>query len=324
MAQPHQQSSVDTQQQGSVDDQARLQTMKTTFASAYQKLDTCTDYMAKDISDTLGMLSVKSMEEDTRTAYGDILADLGFGKLFVKMWNNMPSKNSLHKMQRLTMKQAFWNYTDLSKKFCLELGKAGALELLLQELEDLKDSKSVQAQDHVNTDLVLVYNCARFCDENRAVFRAFCSKNSQTAVDILSGYFTDSVLVNKTVSLLTLAYIVEENESEKLATTGTTGCLTFLISLLEESLRYSNHRATSVIFSTEEILGGLNELAQNDSNKVKIVEEGGVPLITKVLTNAICKEERAMAALTLWRLAFVASNRQVICKNGNAIKGKLI
>ncbi len=295
--------------------------LRSTFASAYNYLETCTDYMSKEASDIFAMLAQESLEEETRKLKGDILAELGFGQLFVQMWHRIPYKNSLQRMQRLSMVRAFWNFTDLSEKICLELGKAGALNLLLQNLHDLKGSKTAQTKDQINTNLTILYNCAHLCDENREIFRGFKSKENRNSVEILYDFLNDPDLVNKTISLLTLSYIVEENENEKLATTGTGGCLSFLVSLLEESIKYSNHRATSVLFTTEELLAGLNEVAENDANKVKIVEGGIIPILTTILNAKYSDKEQELAALVFWRLAFVASNRETICKNEDAIKG---
>ncbi|XP_072031839.1 uncharacterized protein [Amphiura filiformis] len=293
--------------------------LRSKFSSAYSYLSTCTDYMSKESSDIFAMLSSESLAEDTRLMKSDILAELGFGQLFVQMWRKIPNKNSLQRMQRLSMVRAYWNYTDLSEKLCLELGKAGALDLLLQDLHDLKGSKATQTNDQINSNLTILYNCAHLCDEDRCIFRRFSSKENRNAVEILYDFLNDPNLVNKTLSLLTLSYIVAENENEKLATTGTGGCLSFLVSLLEESIKYANHRATSVIFSTEELLAGLNQLAENDANKVKIVEEGVIPILAKILKDKYNEKEQELAARAFWRLAFVACNREVICKSEDAI-----
>ena len=303
---------------------AALDTFRTMFSSAFTDLDSCTDYMSKEASEILDTLGTEGIDEASRLQKGDILAELGYPKLFVKMWQAMPPRNSLQRMQRMRMARAFWNYTDKSKSFCLELGKAGALELILHDLESLETSRRAQTKDQINTNFTIVYNCVRLCDENREICRRFRSKENKTSVEILSCYLDDESLIIKTISLVTLAFIVDETENEKLATTGSDGCVTYLVSLLEESLKWSNHRAESVDFSTDELMACLNELAENDANKVKIVQEGAVPLLAKILKAGFNDEEQEMAARVLWKLAFVASNKEAICRNEDAVKGTFI
>ena len=62
----------------------------------------------------------------------------------------------------------------------------------------------------------------------------------------------------KTTSLVILAYVVDETESDKLATTGTDGCVNFLIFRLKAALHSRVHRAGG--FTAAGLLEGMTEI----------------------------------------------------------------
>ena len=60
----------------------------------------------------------------------------------------------------------------------------------------------------------------------------------------------------KTTSLVILAYVVDETESDKLATTGADGCVNFLIFRLKAALHSRVHRAGG--FTAAGLLEGMS------------------------------------------------------------------
>ncbi len=131
-------------------------------------------------------------------------------------------------------------------------------------------------------------------------------------------------MVIKTTSLVTLAYVLDESESDKLATTGTDGCVNFLIFRLKAALHSRIHRAGG--FTAAGLLEGMIHLMASDHNKVKIMEQGAVPLILRMLKRkekkAFSVEEQVLAATAIWKFAFIDSNRKTLKRDPDVIDGK--
>ena len=69
---------------------------------------------------------------------------------------------------------------------------------------------------------------------------------------------------------------------------------------------------------------GINNLALNDENKVKIVQKGGLDPLVKMLTVHFSDTEQELAAGLVWKLAFVPSNRAVIKHNTPLFEGNAL
>ena len=77
-------------------------------------------------------------------------------------------------------------------------------------------------------------------------------------------------------------------------------------------------------FTVEELMIGINNLALNDENKVKIVQKGGLDPLVKMLTVHFSDTEQELAAGLVWKLAFVPSNRAVIKHNTPLFEGNAL
>ncbi|XP_072051598.1 uncharacterized protein [Amphiura filiformis] len=106
-------------------------------------------------------------------------------------------------------------------------------------------------------------------------------------------------------SLMILAYIVDESESSVLATSD--GGVASLVEILQ--IRTKNSCDEVSVLSAREILDCLNHLAINDSNKLEIEKQGGIPLIVRMLQDDFDEEDQCVAAEAVWNLAFVESIR---------------
>ena len=66
-------------------------------------------------------------------------------------------------------------------------------------------------------------------------------------------------------------------------------------------------------------------LMANDANKVKIMEQGALPLILRMLKTgqkkAFSVEEQILAATAIWKFAFIDSNRKALKKDADVLEG---
>ncbi len=129
----------------------------------------------------------------------------------------------------------------------------------------------------------------------------------------------------KIPSLVILAHVVDDTESDKLATTGADGVVNFLIFRLKAALHSRLHRAGG--FSAEGLLQGMIHLMASDVNKAKVMEQGALPLILRMLKRAekkpFSEEEQVLAATAIWKLAFIESNREILRADSEVIDGRL-
>ncbi|XP_072028059.1 uncharacterized protein [Amphiura filiformis] len=147
------------------------------------------------------------------------------------------------------------------------------------------------------------------CLDNRNVYRR------ANIIPTLSMMGKENMEV-KTLSLLILSYVVDEEENEML--TKSEDAIRFLTELFIKTVYSTQHMLDSTyiaeynvifVYSTSELLDALNHLAVNDSNKLEILKHGGVPAIIRMLQSDFTKEEKELAIKALWNLAFVDNIR---------------
>ncbi|XP_077984869.1 uncharacterized protein LOC144439456 [Glandiceps talaboti] len=212
-----------------------------------------------------------------------------------------------------------WNTCDAAPKMCREVGKAGIIGLIIEDLKELKDY-AVAVVRHQYKDLYLrsllatLHNIIRNCLDNRGYFR------DAGAVPLLQHYLGMENILYRTYALLTLSYIVNEDENDKI-NTGTEN-LEFFVRLLKSAVEAENHRSTEhSSFHVTELMAGMIKLAVNDSNKVRFVDQGVLPHLVKLLQpNCTIKEQR-LAATLLWTLAFYEDNKNKIRNEKRCIEG---
>ena len=84
-----------------------------------------------------------------------------------------------------------------------------------------------------------------------------------------------------------------------------------------------NHFSKKYAFWTSEIVCGLNHLAVNDLNKVRIVELGALPLYMQLLESED-KDEQALTAAGVWILAFRDENKRRMKQEPGFIDGNIL
>ena len=177
----------------------------------------------------------------------------------------------------------------------------------LSNLSDENDLYLVKAY------MGMLHNIVRLCRDSRKVFR------SANAVSILEGYLHSSQDLVKTKAYLILSYIFNETENDIINSTDEN--IQFIIEILREALENENHFSTKYAFWASEIVCGLNHLAVNDSNKVRILRQGALPLYVDLMQGDNF-EEQNLAVAGLWILAFHNENKYLIRDSVTCTEGE--
>ena len=280
-------------------------------------LKTCQDLTTNKANESLKILENVSYSSvcSNRHEVAMHLIGKGFGQLFVKMWNSL--RGYLDREQwgqrgyeaLALMTCCYMNFTDVCPELGAELGKYGCISLMLAGLEKLKVYFNQESEFQIILPVVncifgILHNSISLCSINREIYR------NVGAVDILKEYLQQYPVRVSTVALMSLAYIVNEEESGILAKSDA-GVAT-LVKLLQKAIESKDHRAKEYhnYFSAFELLNGLNHLAINDDNKREIEKQGGIPTIIRMLQDDFTEEERCVAAEMLWNLTFINHIRQ--------------
>ncbi|XP_006816972.2 uncharacterized protein LOC100367365 [Saccoglossus kowalevskii] len=205
-----------------------------------------------------------------------------------------------------------WNTCDASPKMCKEVGKAGIIAIIVEDLKAFK-AYSTSTSTHELTDrylgslLATTHNIVRNYDGNRHYAR------DAGAVKLLQHYLALEKILYRSYALLSLSYIVNEKENDKINTGNEN--IQFFVDMLESAVEATDHRETVHNgFHTTELVAGMTKLAVNDSNKMKLVEQGILPPLYKLLQSDCTHDEQRLAACALWTLAFKKENVDKIRK----------
>ena len=159
-----------------------------------------------------------------------------------------------------------------SAPFCRSICKEGAIEILTQALlhfDDVPDSnipdKTELFLEMKTAILGTLYNIITACPDNRDKYR------NANLVDVLSKIHKTNMEVER-ISLMTLAYIVDEKENQMLVKSGDP--VKSLTELFAKAVFSAKHMVESDegIYQCRELLRGLNHLASHDTNKDAIVK----------------------------------------------------
>ncbi|XP_070538017.1 uncharacterized protein [Ptychodera flava] len=286
-------------------------------------LDTCADYCSHECLSALTDINhayrcVKGDEE--RSPLGDHLAEVGFADVFLKMWKELTKEDLMVEEQNSRalkvynkLKGVIHNFSDVSALLCEELGKSGAVAALLSELNyqelnykkiDEEEGNDGMRRRWIKSTLGILHNTIRMCADNVPIFR------EAGAVDLLTEYLKCTYLIVRAKALLNLVYIVDEDENDKIMTGGTN--ISFLVKMLESALESDDHMSKMYYFDVEELVDGLNKLAQNDANKVTLVNSGILPLLVKLMKESKTEEEMRLVGRCIWTLAFSDENKHKI------------
>ena len=146
--------------------------------------------------------------------------------------------------------------------------------------------------------LSTLYNIILECPDYRDKYRA------SNIIDTLSKVLKTDV-EDKTLSLLILAHIVDEQENEMLLRSQDS--IRYLTEMFAKAVVSPEHIVSgdsTLGYDARELLDGINHLAISDANKQEILKCGGVQAIIKMLQPEFSEDERKLATDALWNLAF--------------------
>nr|CAB3262761.1 uncharacterized protein LOC100182841 [Phallusia mammillata] len=214
------------------------------------------------------------------------------------------------------MKILLWNYSDKCVNFCKDAYmQKTAIERNMREFS-LPETAVKNLDDNtmryfIKASMGFLHNVLRLYNDNRVLVR----KNN--GIQKILKYHESSYLIIKAKAMLILAYCIDDEENEKIMTGA--GVIVFIMQLLTSALDSPTHTSKNYSFSALETVMGLNKLASNDDNKLKIVGAGILPSLHKMLGNDFSTNEKSVALQCLWRLSFHKENKEPIRK----VKGLL-
>ena len=300
-------------------EQRTFEDIKPHLKSAVESLQNTSDYSTQEVTNALECLAEYSMKSSSLvTLIAEYLTTLGYAQLFNKMFKSLkPTEYLLSRafdrqaiIKLLQMQNSFWNYTDKHPQLGEYLGKYGGIRLMFQCLSDFCEHENAITNlkdwklSCIEGILGILHNSIRLVVNNRSIYR------QASCLSILTKYLKSADMLIKVEALLVMSYVANDNESAKLQTAD--GCVGFLTGLLNNAVQSEDHRTVigNSTFSALELLGGLKQLSVNDANKMEIVKQGGVCIITRMLQSDFSVQEQTLAAETLWILAFLDLTRE--------------
>lgn len=167
--------------------------------------------------------------------------------------------------------------------------------------------------------LAIIYNLTYYFDSCIATLRA---KGMMAVARNIRENAQNSEL--RTMALLVMAYLVDEDSEdgheEKNLLKMTDSELTFLIKELENS----GGSQVKCGYHPYELIDSLIRVAVNDHNKLKVIDQGVLPLLVQFLdADKHPPEYQSAAANALWNLAFTDESCQKIVKETGCVEGKM-
>ncbi|XP_064597655.1 uncharacterized protein LOC135464094 [Liolophura sinensis] len=164
------------------------------------------------------------------------------------------------------------------------------------------------------TDDTMTRNLLGFTHNSSSVDSAYKRLRELDYTTILLPYLTVDVDRFKMSSILSLANLVDEEESALINTS--VEAVKFLLVRLGKALQDSGRR--NMGWSAKELAHGVAKLATNDNNKKMLVREGALPLLLK-LSYVENEEEQQEAVKALWALSFDDENKDLIIQEPGLI-----
>ena len=201
------------------------------------------------------------------------------------------------------------NFSDFHQGFCSACADAGVISMCFEIIKQIDDAHSNWEEEHedsrqlaaaiIKSAIAILHNISRRL-RNRELF----ADREETLVD----FAKKKVRTIAASSLLTLAYLVDENKNHLIL--ADKRLLTFIITLLDEAWQSKDRRSSG--YSVKELAEGLRHLAIKDLNKNILGQNGVVPVLISVIKTSKEDEEKGCATRALWMLAFDDSNKEAI------------
>ena len=268
------------------------------------------DYTSADCKDNLLFLREVSFYgrgiPEKKRAVANYLFEKGLVEIFRRIWRRCFALDFLdpnNKRIATNMKYVMvglWNSSDRSDALCDEVIQLNLHEDIFRYLDDEKlnpkEFNDTSKLYFVKGLLGILHNSVQSCSAAREAYRD-CG-----AVALLRKFRVSSNEMVKLKAGFLLAYIITEEENEEIYADSKN--FAFLVSILENALKSPDHQSRKYGFQAVELINGLNKLAVNDGNKVRIVESGAMPYYIQLLQPQCSEKEQEMAAHGIWMLSF--------------------
>ena len=210
---------------------------------------------------------------------------------------------------------AIQNFSDFDQGFCSACAVAGIISMCFEIVKQIDAENSNWEEEDEDSQLVtiidnsigILYNISR-----RLRDRELFANREQT----LLNFAKKEVPAIAAESLLTLAYLVDENTNQLIL--ADKNLLSFIITLLDGAWK-SEDRRRCYGYSVKELAEGLSHLAINDINKNILGQNGVIPVLISVIKTSKEDEEKASATRALWMLAFDDNNKKKVRQEKGAM-----
>ena len=268
------------------------------------------DYTSVDCKDNLLFIKEVSIYgrgiSEKKRAVANYLLEKGLVEIFRRIWrcgfelDFLDPKNKLIATNMKYVMVGLWNSTDRSDALCDQVIQLNLHADIFRYLNDEK----MNPKELINTSklyfvkglLGILHNSVQPCIAAREAYRE-CG-----AVALLQKFRASSNEMVKLKASILLAYVITEEENEEIYADSKN--FAFLVNILESALNSPDHQSRKYGFQAVELINGLNKLAVNDGNKVRIVESGAMPYYTQLLQPQCSEKEQEMAAHGIWMLSF--------------------
>ncbi|WAR05160.1 hypothetical protein MAR_020529 [Mya arenaria] len=152
----------------------------------------------------------------------------------------------------------------------------------------------------VKTVLGILHNISRHLPNSKWRLR------NEGLIHILQQYLKSQVPMVRIKTLIVLSYILSEAENELISSEDDN--FEFIFEVLSDALKNPEHKSAKYGMNAAEILRGVNNLAINDENKLRMVRNGVLELYEGILVGGD-RDEVKVTIATLWSLSFLHYNK---------------
>ncbi|XP_019632062.1 PREDICTED: uncharacterized protein LOC109475740, partial [Branchiostoma belcheri] len=251
----------------------------------------------------------KFVTKSQRKRLGDRLADIGAALFFKEKIEWLQGDFGGEGFSyRKCLYDCCLKYSGCSSNFAEELGKAGIIPILLQDLQEVEktgNTKRIHKQILDNS-LGIMYNISRMASSTRPFFK------ESGAIDVLKPYLKAEKKPKVRIwAILILAYVIDEKENLEIV--ANPDVILFLVEMFKDAV----DDETRVVhrFTATELAMAVERLAVNDTsednNKLTLVAKGVLPPLIQLMTEGH-EEEQIHAIKAICQLAFHPTNREMI------------
>ncbi|KAL8606719.1 hypothetical protein ACOMHN_018753 [Nucella lapillus] len=258
--------------------------------------------------DFIDFLALIGGAKATVEVYAGQLKSMGITHVTDKLLNDEVEEQHQTAMYVIVLMRHFWeNATDCSLVFGGRLAETSVISCFVMDLKNLEENFLANSQVFDGS-LTLLHNCAR----SRETKQKF---HDIGLVQLLTPFLDREEKEIKLLSLLTLSYIIDEEDSHLLFADASD--FDFLLEAVSCAWNDVHHRDLNG-YTLEELLQGLGNLTQNDDNKKLLMEKDVLKLLEPILDSG-SEVEKQEAAHIVWNMAFNKENRTKMEKDKELI-----